>query len=475
MDTKNGQTEKENWIKNWDIIATSEKRKTALSIASAGLDAINTERVIHAAMSISDSPAETLHIKDRTFDLSQVDAIRIIGFGKVVCQAVTALEDVLGDRIKSGIVIGTEATTCNSVIESFTGSHPIPSPVNVKASAEIVTMAKSLSARDLVIVVVSGGGSSLLCWPPEECDQGKKLYEDFLKTGGTIEELNTVRKHISLLKGGGLAKMLYPATVVGLIFSDVPGQGDAFYATVASGPTYPDSSTTADAENILKKYGFDLSDYTLNETPKDTTTDEKKYFEKVTNIPLVSNYDALEAMTEYGRTCGFVVTTLSSTIYDPPEIVVKEMFEKARDVANKNSGTEQMEQTEQTQRAPQLILAGGEPKIEVPAQHGRGGRNEHTALEALRYLASMQNVSKSPESPEQNSVFISLASDGHDNNSAAGAIADSETLKKAADVGLEIEKCLTAFDAYSFFEKTGDLIITGQTETNVSDLMVLLY
>jgi glycerate-2-kinase len=436
-----------NWIKNFNAIATSEKRKTALSIVSAGLDAIDTESVIRTNIFLSES---ILKIKDQSFELAHFDAIRIIGFGKVVCKAVATLESILGDRIKSGIVIGTEAAIGSPAITSFVGSHPLPSDINVKASAEIVNLAQSLSERDLVIVIVSGGGSSLLCWPPEECDQGRRLYEDFLKTGATIEELNTVRKHISLLKGGGLAKMLYPATVIGLIFSDVPGHGDTFYATVASGPTYPDNLTVADAENVLKKYG--LGGYTLRETPKDKT-----YFKKVFNIPLVSNYDALQAMAKYGQQHGFTTTILSDAMYDPPEEVVTAMFTAA--TAAGNTDTDKM----------QLILAGGEPKIEVPIEHGTGGRNEHTTLEAIRFLSAKKDATIANDA-----VFISLASDGHDNNTAAGAIADTETLAKASAAGLSAEKYLAAFDAYSFFEKTGDLIVTGQTETNVSDLMVLL-
>jgi glycerate-2-kinase len=437
-----------NWIKNWDQIATNEKRKTALSIVSAGLDAIDTEHVIRSSVSLSGmAGSEVLTIKGYTFDLAKFDAIRVVGFGKVVCSATAALSAILGNRIKSGVVIGTEMMTSSPVIESFVGSHPMPSEVNIKASEKIVSLAKNLSERDLIIIIVSGGGSSLLCWPPLECDQGKRLYEDFLKTGGTIKELNTVRKHISLLKGGGLAKILFPATVVGLIFSDVPGNNDASNAMVASGPTYPDNSTVTDAENVLKKYGLDLNSYTLNETPKDTN--DKKYFEKVTNVPMISNYNALQAMAKYGQKCDYNATILSDTMYDDPETVVKKMFEKA----------------DENSTMKQLILVGGEPKIEVPAKHGKGGRNEHTTLEALGYL-----VNKNKKS----TIFISCASDGHDNNAAAGAIADDQTLAKSTAVGLHIEKYLAAFDAYSFFEKTGDLIVTGETETNVSDLMVLL-
>src|SRR4029077_11513918 len=124
--------------------------------------------------------------------------------------------------LAGGVVIGTGPANCRRV-QTFQGSHPLPSEENVRASQHIVELSERLETDDLVLVIVSGGGSSLLCWPPSECEQGQRLYRDFLATGGPIVELNTVRKHLSALKGGGLAKMLHPATVIGLIFSDVPG------------------------------------------------------------------------------------------------------------------------------------------------------------------------------------------------------------------------------------------------------------
>ncbi len=424
------------WIKNYTAIATTDRRKAILDIACAGLSAIDTEHVLQQAVSLT---GPELHInnqtKDHVYDLSKFRSVRLIGFGKVVCEATAALEAILGDRLTSGIVIGTESTVCNRV-ESYTGSHPMPSKANVIASNEIVTLSNDLTAEDLVIVVVSGGGSSLLCWPENECEQGERLYKEFLNTGGTIEELNTVRKHISSIKGGGLAKMLYPATVAALIFSDVPGAGDRVFAEVASGPTYRDMTTVADAEAVLKKYN--LTGYTLNETPK-----EEKYFEKVSNIPIVSNNTALDAMAERATSMGFKTVIISDELYQSPKEVVSLMF-KTAEGAHKVA-----------------ILAGGEPAIQVRAQHGVGGRNEHCSLEALKLLS-------------KNSIFVSLASDGHDNNLAAGAIADSQTLEKATLAKLDIQAHLDTFDAYTFFEKTGDLIVTGSTEANVSDLMVLL-
>jgi glycerate-2-kinase len=239
-----------------------------------------------------------------------------------------------------------------------------------------------------------------------------------------------------------LAKILYPATVVGLIFSDVPGND---WSHIASGPTYKDTSTVADAEAIIKKYSLGGgSTYLLKETPK-----EDIYFEKVTNIPLVSNQTALDAMAKKGRALGYNPVILSNALYESPERVRDMMFDRA-----------------EISHDPVLVLAGGEPSLQIPKQHGKGGRNEHLVLSALDRMSRIKNSSEP--------LFISIGSDGIDNTDAAGAIADTETLQKATALGLDPKAYLDAFDSYHFFEKTGDLVFTGSTGANVSDLMVVL-
>jgi glycerate-2-kinase len=323
----------------------------------------------------------------------------------------------------------------------YEGSHPMPSPENVTVSKEIVDLSERLGENDLVIVVVSGGGSSLLCWPPEECEQGQKLYQEFLNTGGSIQELNTLRKHISFIKGGGLAKILYPAHVVALIFSDVPGDG---FSDVASGLTYKDTTTVDDAKAIISKYNLGkFGNYILNETPK-----EDMYFERVLNIPMVSNQHALDAMASTAKDLGYMPTIISNQLYDSPEKVCDLFFEKADSCA--------------TGAATKIaLLAGGEPALTVPTSHGRGGRNQHLALTALGRI-------------QDGNIFISIGSDGVDNSLAAGAIADATTREKALKIGISGPEYMNAFNSFSFFEKTGDAIITGPTGANVSDLMVLL-
>ena len=414
-------------IINFEQLASSENRRIALSIIEAGLDAIDTEKVITASMSLDGS---RLKIKNKFFDLANFKKIIVIGFGKAASKAATALEKILKEKISDGIVIST-AEAEYARIKGFVGTHPMPSSHNVTASKEIVELAESLGKDDLAIVIVSGGGSALLCWPNEECEQGQKLYQDFLKTSGTIKELNTVRKHLSELKGGGLAKLLYPAKTIGLIFSDVPGDS---YDEVASGPTYIDNTSAKDATAILNKYG--LKGYTLLDTPRD-----KKFFEKVDNIPIVSNTYALAAMAKKAVEFGLTASIISNSLYETPPNAIGLIFSTAAE--------------------NHAVLTGGETKLQVTKDSGSGGRNQFLAMQALLNIKPGQ-------------VFISFASDGRDNGPAAGAIVDEKTLAKIKELRLDVNDYMNRFDAFNFFEKLKDLILTGSTGANVSDLVLLL-
>jgi glycerate 2-kinase len=414
------------WIKNYDQLANNKNRKVALAIAEAGLDAINTEMVIKKSIKIKDN---ILFVDDSSFDLSKFKKIKVVGFGKCSCEAAFALEEILKDKITEGAVIGLNKKICKN-IKTFAGSHPLPSDINIEPGKEIYEIVKNSTEEDLVIVIVSGGGSALLCYPENECTQGEKLYDAFLKSGKTINELNTVRKHISLLKGGGLAKIAYPSTVIGLIFSDVPG--DNFYQ-VASGTTYKDTSTILDAQNIINTYN--LGNFDLIETPK-----EDVYFEKVHNFVLVSNKTALEAMSKKSTELGFPAQIVSSELYGNIDEVLETIF------SNETNKT--------------TILAAGEPKIIVTKSGGQGGRNMHMGLKSISKI-------------NEGSVFIPLASDGMDNSDGAGAIVDKETKEHFIKNNLDINEYIENFDSYNAFKKSGDMIMTGPTNANVSDLMIL--
>jgi len=417
------------WIKNFDELATTENRKLVLEIAEAGLSAINTEEVILNSIKLEN---DILVIKDQSFILSKFKRIKVVGFGKASCEAAQALEKVLGDKINEGAVIGLHKVTCD-YIETFAGTHPRPSEANIEAGKKIYEIIKDSKEDDLIIVLVSGGGSALLVSSEEECLQGQNIYDNFLKTGKTINEMNNIRKHLSVLKGGGLAKIAYPATVIGLIFSDVPGDN---FSEVASGATYKDEATNADVQKIINEY--DLGKYELIETPK-----EDKYFEKVHNFILVSNKTAVEAMAKKVEELGLEVNIVSTELYDEVDSALKKIFE--------------------AQKENTVVLAAGEPKLVVTKKGGSGGRCLYMGLRAIK-----------TKIVDENSVLIPLASDGMDNSDAAGAVIDKNTLEKIEKLGIDVDDYLDRFDTYPVFQKSGDMILTGPTGANVSDLMILL-
>lgn len=415
------------WIKNRDQVGTTDARMRVLDIVEAGFNAINTKSVIESSVVLL---GNELTIKGHKFSLSDIDHIYVVGFGKAACLAASALEGVLGTAIKQGVAIGLVPVACER-IETYGASHPLPTVQNVELSQKIIDVSKTLTEKDLVITIVSGGGSALLCWPMAECEQSNRLYKDFLKTGGGIKELNTVRKHISQLKGGGLAKYLYPATVVGLIFSDVPGNE---YEVVASGPTYKDATTVVDAQRILDKYG--LTGYTLSETPK-----EEKYFEKVINIPLVSNEHLLEAMKIKTEELGLMPIVLSSELCAGMKDVAKDLLAAAKPGS--------------------VVLGAGEPKLVVTEAGGTGGRCAYLAMEMLSSI-------------EEGDVFAAVASDGLDNSDVAGVIEDSDTKQRAKQVGIDVSEYKSRYDGYTVYQTLGhEQLKTGPTEANVSDFMVL--
>ncbi len=415
-------------IKNSKDIAITPERRDLLSVAEAALSAIDTETVLRKRLLVTDG---VLKIDGHEFVLANYRNIYIVGVGKVSCKAAQVLEDILDGHVRAGAVVGLAPAMCQ-VVDTYTGTHPMPSHQNYTATRHIEEIAHQATEDDLVVAIISGGGSALLCGTMSECEQGQKLYTAFLQSGGTIEELNTVRKHISRVKGGGLAAALYPATVVGLIFSDVPG-GDA--AAVASGPTYFDKTTVTDAQQVITKYR--LGNFTLNETPK-----QPEFFAKVHNFVVVSNQVALDAAAAAAMELGYRPQILGNNCYYTHEEV------RALVAAHTSPGT--------------CVLFGGETKLTIPdGCKGRGGRNDALALAMASIL-----------SPGQ--TFLSLASDGRDNTEAAGALSDGHTMAQAQALRLKLEDYTTCQNSYPFFEATGGHMVTGLLDSNVSDLVLWL-
>jgi hydroxypyruvate reductase len=321
----------------------------------------------------------------------------------------------------------------------------------------MVDLLRTAGARDLVITVISGGGSALVDLPAENIDlaQLRELTDGLLRSGATINEMNAVRKHLSLVKGGGLARIASPARVVSLILSDVVGNP---LDVIASGPTVPDTTTFRDAWRVLERYG--LADSVprpianrlragmrgeVPETPKEGDP----IFDRVQNVVVASNDLAAEAATARARELGFNSLLLSTFVEGEAREVGKLFAAIARELAAFGRPCPR----------PACIVAGGETTVTVRGG-GKGGRNQELALSAAIKIAGVDDV-----------MIVAAATDGSDGpTDAAGAIADGSTVARATDAGLDPADYLARNDSYSFFERLGDLIKTGPTNTNVNDL-----
>lgn len=426
---------KKHLIKNFEKLATSPIRKVVLDIAEAGLESINTAKAVNKYVSYN-GRKDILRVCGKKFALEKYERILCVGFGKAALEAVTELQKIINDRISCGFVIDLKEGNLGKII-CRVGSHPHPTKINIDATKELLDMLSKCTEKDLVLCVVSGGGSALLCYPHEmNCETEVSIVSALTVKGAPIEELNTVRKHISNVKGGQLAAKMYPATVIGLIFSDVPGDD---ISTVASGPTAMDTTTVSDAAGILKKYDIlamcELPACKLIETPK-----EEKYFQNVHNFLLVSAKTALQAMKERAEEYGFKTFIYSNRFQGEAKSL-------GALVVQKNLPHE-------------CLLGAGESTVKIIGK-GKGGRNQEMALAALPYLSEKQ-------------VFACIASDGHDNTDAAGAIVDRGTWLRAKNLNMKTEEYLQNNDSYSFFVATGDIVETGLTGANVSDFFVCI-
>jgi len=418
-------------VQNIEIFQKSDLRRKVLEIIESAYDAIDTERAIERSVRVTKT---TLYLGKTELSLDSIDKIVVIGAGKCSPLAACALEKILGKLISNGLVIGTKKKDLCSVIMRE-GTHPFPSEMNISATNEMLELLHGLTNRDLVISLISGGGSTLLCNPKNmTCENEKDFIEKMFKNGGTIEELNTIRKHISNARGGMLAYHAYPARVVSFIFSDVPG-GDM--SMVASGPTVMDTTTVHDAERIIEKYK--LMNYFPSGSLTETVKDEK-YFKRVTNEVLVSNDMALNAMKATSLRLG--LTT---------EIITDALTGEAKEIGKKI--------VEMIVAAPPhtAYLLGGEPTVTV-THDGHGGRELELVLSAVPYIT-------------EDVIIVGFASDGRDNCDFAGALCDIMTAQNAKKKRIDPEQCLKENASYTFFETVGDFIMTGETGENVSDLI----
>ena len=437
-------------IENEAALGSTSARETALACVRAGIDAARPDRVVADSVRLD---GNRLHVADATYDLSGVDRIVAVGGGKAADGVADALEAVLGDLIATGAVVTPDPSDGDQHIERLRGHHPVPSQAGVEGTDRIHELVADADERTLVIAIVTGGGSALLPAPAEGITLSdlQTTTDALLDAGAEIGALNAVRKHLSTLKGGGLAELAAPATVVGLVFSDVVGND---LSVIASGPTAPDESTYGDALDALDRYGVDPPDAVrerldagaagdLPETPRG----DDSVFDRVTNHVLADGFTAIDAAREVADDRGYDTCVLSSSVRG-----------EAREAALTHVAVaEEVGATGNPLDAPAVVLSGGETTVTVRGD-GVGGPNAEFALAAAIEL------------PEW-ATLACVDTDGKDGSSDfAGALVDGDTVDDAR----EARAALGNSDAYGYLGERGAVISTGATGTNVNDLRVLV-
>lgn len=450
---------------NEDRILTNEAgiyrklRSDALSILGSALDAVDPRKAIYDHVKVEGS---NLYVEGKTYDL-RFRRIFLVGGGKAGGLMAEAVEHLIGDRLTSGVVNilkGTEDKYHAPHVKFVGASHPVPNEAGNRGVEEMLSRVTGLTGMDLVIVIISGGGSALMPSPAVgiALNDLQVITGKLLKRGATINDLNAVRKHLDSFKGGQLAKFCQPAEVLSLILSDVIGDP---LDTIASGPTAPDSTTWADAKDVLVRYD------SWNDAPEairrrierglageipDTPKADDPVFKKTRNVIVANNSYAAEAASKKATELGYCSMVLSTMVEGEARHVGGVYGGIAREIAAKGRPI----------GAPAAIIIGGETTVDVKGS-GKGGRNQEVALGAAKSIAGTP------------CLVASLATDGLDGpTDSAGAIVDGATSGKITKLNLSIDNTLRENDAYHLFEITGDLLLTGPTGTNVNDLALIL-
>ena len=435
----------------------------AEGIWRAGLAAVDPWSLVHESVA---REGDIVRINGREFDLAAHERVFVVSFGKAASAMGEALAAILDERLTSGLaVVAGPVPKTGLRLEHIEASHPVPDALSVEAARRVLGIADRAGEKDLLFLCISGGGSSLLTLPAEgiTLDKKRRLSEDLMRAGATIQELNIVRKHLSAIKGGRLAQAAFPATVVTLVISDVVGDD---LGTIASGPAHWDASTFAEARAILECY--DLWDPAsamvrarFEEGARglvgETLKEGDPVFGRVQTFIVGENMTALRAAKREAEKRGFEPIFLSSS----------DGGEARKTAAGYAAFLAELACSAASLPRPLCLLAGGELTVTVKGR-GKGGRNTEFVLAALAEMVKA-------EVSGIDWLVLSLGTDGIDGpTDAAGAWADERTIRTAGALGLDPVAYLDDNDSYYFFKQTGNLIVTGPTGTNVMDLRLFL-
>src|ERR1035437_1212085 len=433
-------------------------RTIAEKIFLAGVESVLPDRLIVNEMSLKDNCLKIGHLD---FPLETIENIYVIGAGKASAMMGAEVEKILSDRITEGHIVVKYGHSCNlKYIDVTEAGHPIPDTNGLRATREILKIAETASWNDLVICLLSGGGSALLPDVPEGCslEDMIKVNDLLLNCGACISEINAVRKHLSVVKGGQLARVVYPATLVNLILSDVPG--DAL-DVIASGPTVPDPTTYLQALTVLSAYGLTeiiprgiltfLKEGAAGKKPETPKPDDP-VFDKTYNILVGTNRKALEAAKNKALEFNINAVIIDDQLQGDTLTVADYLVQTS--IRFKNDTNEVK---------PVCLLFGGETTVKMTGK-GAGGRNQHLSLLSALLLRNNPGI-----------TILAAGTDGNDGpTDAAGAVVDSDTVPVAISKNIDPEKHILDFNSYHFFKKAGGHIITGPTMTNVMDIIVVI-
>ena len=435
-----------------------DHRQKAIDIFLTGVESVKPNNLIKRYVSINQN---TLQIEEIGFDLSTLRNIYVVGAGKASAAMAQAIESILGSRITGGhIITKYEHSVPLKLIKITEAGHPVPDENGIKGTGQILSIVNKAEKDDLVICLISGGGSALLADVPEGCtlEDLKAVSSILLKTGANITEMNCIRKHLSKVKGGLLAKAAFPARVVSLILSDVIGDP---LDVIASGPTAPDPTTFADAISIIRNHKIEdeipkqiyrILEEGYEKKRQETLKESDEAFLRTNNLIIGTNILALKTAKEKAESLGYET-----------QILTNKLDGDVRDVANYIVETATSVKKEEKANKKICLLFAGEPTVKVKGK-GLGGRNQHLALISAGLIKDFPGI-----------TILSGGTDGTDGpTNATGAVVDSFTSGNASKLHLDIDQYIIDCDSYNFFKEEGGLIITGPTQTNVMDLMVAL-
>lgn len=440
-------------------MSTKKLRKDALAIFQAGIKAVDPVIAVKQHFRLEGS---ILSVENRTYNLSNYKGVYVVGAGKASAAMAKPIEGILGDRIKASAVnVKYGHAVQLKIIRVNEAGHPVPDEAGLKGTKQIIQLLQQTGEKDLVICLISGAGSALLPYPAQglTLENKQKVTKHLLEVGATIHEINAVRKHISKVKGGQLARLVYPSTLISLILSDVIGDK---LDSIASGPTAPDTSTFSDCLHILDKYNIrqEIPAAVLEHLErgakgeiKETSKADDPAFKKTQNVIIGSNILAVKAAKKKAQELKYHSLVLSSFIEGETREVAKVHSSIAKEILSTGSPVPR----------PACVISGGETTVTIRGK-GLGGRNQEFALAAAIEIDGLEDV-----------VILSGGTDGTDGpTDAAGALADGKTVRRAKAQGLDAEYHLRENDSYHFFEPLGDLLITGPTYTNVMDLQLVI-